>query len=163
MSQSCAEEWRPWRLRFSTAPSARQTPETAGTRESEEETSQYPSHVDVYPTQNVAALWNFVEIARLHVLRAMLLLIEIEDSALVVSGQKCIPSPDTLRDDMRSTIENIFATVPFVSLVDIFVTMLEEMTCHKFFAKAFRFWNGIADCVVTYSYWATLTILANCA
>ena len=126
------EEWCPWPLssRFSTAPCARQSPGKAGTRESEEKSTQYPSRIDIYPTHNVAALWNFVGIARLHVLRAMLLLAEIDrESALFESGQRCIPPSDVLRDNMQSTIENICAAVPFVSLVDVFVAIFEEVTC----------------------------------
>ena len=122
------EEWRPRSLpmRFSTPPSVRRTPEQADIHDSEEEITPYPSRIDVYPTHSIATLWNFVRIARLHLLRAMLHLAELDvESPVFASGQSCIPLPEIIHENMQSTIEDICAAVPFVRLIILFLFLSE--------------------------------------
>ena len=113
------ESWQPRQLPigFSTPSSVRQTPVHGDHDVYEEGLTPYPSRIDVYPTHGIASLWNSTRLARLHLLRAMLDLAELDaESPVFASSHDRIPSTDYLYEQTRSTVEDICASVPFVSL-----------------------------------------------
>ena len=115
------KEWHPRTLaqQLSLASSLRQGPEDIGLCASAEDLNSYPSQIKVCPTPNIATLWNFIGLARLHLLRALLRLGQCKDFP-AENCQSCIPQPEVLQDDMQTTVEEISASVPFVSVVIAF-------------------------------------------
>ena len=118
---SVPNDWqtRKFPMRFSTPPSVLRTPESGDSEVSKNEMTPYPSRIDIYLTHGVASLWNFTRIARLHLLRAMLDLAELDaESPIFTSSHDGIPPVDHLYEKIRSVVEDICATVPFVSVTN---------------------------------------------
>ncbi|MCJ1225005.1 hypothetical protein MMC12_001652 [Toensbergia leucococca] len=114
------KSWRPWSLPIHSPPTPpavclQLDPKDALQPQDNMAPFSNPSRIDLYLSQPIANLWNFVRLARLHLLRALLDLGKLNAEDPVLEPRlDSMPSLEHVLQVQCSDVEDICASVPFL-------------------------------------------------